>query len=311
MPSAAKDPADYILPLYMNGLQGRMLRMPARGRRKREILFIYGHHTSLERYFGVAEFLNRYGTVTIPDLPGFGGMEPFNKIGEKPTLDNMADYLASFIKLRYKNKKFVLTGYSLGVMIFTRMLQKHPEIAKKVEMVISVGGFAHKYDFKFKRRNYWLMRLTASFFTYLLPAAFVRYVIFRGPFIRFAYKIVEKNHPKFTDAEEVERKRRIDFEVNLWQINDVRTYMSMAVAMLTLDLTKQRIDLPIYHVGMKQDWYFNNITVEQHMRAIYNDFIYFEAKSLAHSPTVIATVNDAAPFIPVKLRRLLAQKSPN
>src|SRR4051812_21299994 len=134
MVKTAKDPAEYILPLYMNGLSGRMLRMPAPKNKKRDILFIYGHHASIERHFGVAELLNKYGSVTMPDLPGFGGMDSFYKIGEKPTLDNLADYLASFIKLRYKRQKFIIAGYSLGVMIITRMLQKHPQIAKKVEM---------------------------------------------------------------------------------------------------------------------------------------------------------------------------------
>src|SRR3989344_2022937 len=136
--TAGKIPADYILPLYMNGLSGRMLRMAPPKNSKLEILFIYGHHASLERYFGVGELMNKYGGLSVPDLPGFGGMDSFYKIGEKPTLDNFADYLASFIKLRYKNKRFVVAGYSLGVVIITRMLQKYPELSKKVEMVVSI-----------------------------------------------------------------------------------------------------------------------------------------------------------------------------
>lgn len=82
MPSVNKEPADYILPLYMNGLSGRVIRLPAPPEKKREILFIYGHHASLERIFGVAEYLNRYGAVTVPDLPGFGGMDSFTKLAK-------------------------------------------------------------------------------------------------------------------------------------------------------------------------------------------------------------------------------------
>ena len=121
--TAGKVPADYILPLHMNGLSGRMLRIEPPKNTKLEILFIYGHHASLERYFGVGELMNRHGGLTVPDLPGFGGMDPFYKIGEKPTLDNYADYLASIINLRFKNKRFIVAGYSLGVVIITRMLQ--------------------------------------------------------------------------------------------------------------------------------------------------------------------------------------------
>ena len=64
--------ADYVLPLDMNGLSGRMLCLPAQAGKKREILFVPGLHTSLERLFGVIEYLNKYGGVTLPDLPGFG-----------------------------------------------------------------------------------------------------------------------------------------------------------------------------------------------------------------------------------------------
>src|SRR3990167_800480 len=102
MAKTAKKPADVVLPLYMNGLAGRMIKMPPPRGKRREILLISGQHTSIERIFGLAEYLNRYGGVTSPDLPGFGGMNPFYKIGEKPTLDTMADYLAAFVKLRFK-----------------------------------------------------------------------------------------------------------------------------------------------------------------------------------------------------------------
>src|SRR5581483_6795608 len=81
----AQHPADYIVPLNMNGLQGRMLHLPAPAGRKREILLLYGHHSSLERWWGIAQVLNRYGAVTMPDLPGFGGMDSLYKIGRKPS----------------------------------------------------------------------------------------------------------------------------------------------------------------------------------------------------------------------------------
>src|SRR5438105_15114146 len=119
----AKDPADYILPLYMNGLSGRMLHLPApRGKKKREILFVYGQHSSLERWWGLALTLNRYGAVTVPDLPGFGGMTSFYKIGQEADVDTLADYLAAFFKLRYRQKKVTVAAMSLGFVIVTRML---------------------------------------------------------------------------------------------------------------------------------------------------------------------------------------------
>ena len=85
---------------------------------------LYGHHSSLERVYGLAEDMSQYGNVTIPDYPGFGGMDSFYKIGMKPTLDNLADYLATFVKLRYRGKKVTIVGMSLGFVIATRMLQR-------------------------------------------------------------------------------------------------------------------------------------------------------------------------------------------
>src|ERR1039458_3592274 len=84
--NAPKDIADYIVPLNINGMDGRMLRLPAPKGKPAELLFVYGHHSSLERWWGLAQVMNRYGAVTMPDLPGFGGMDSFYKIGKKPSI---------------------------------------------------------------------------------------------------------------------------------------------------------------------------------------------------------------------------------
>ena len=154
-----QNPADYIVPLNMNGLQGRMLHLPAPKGKNREILLIYGHHSSLERWWGLAQVLNRYGAVTMPDLPGFGGMESFYKIGKKPSIDNLADYLAAFVKLRYKRRRVTIVGMSFGFVIATRMLQRFPDLVKKVDLMISIVGFAHRDDFIFSKTRYWLHRI--------------------------------------------------------------------------------------------------------------------------------------------------------
>src|SRR3990167_5892742 len=117
MVNPPKRAADSPLPLYMSGLSGRMIRLPAPPRHKRHILLISGQHTSLERIAGMAEYLNRFGAVTSPDLPGFGGMDSLYKIGQKPDLDTMAAYLAAFIKFNYKRKKFTVIAASYGFAV--------------------------------------------------------------------------------------------------------------------------------------------------------------------------------------------------
>jgi len=300
--------ANYLEPLNINGLQGRMLKVPAPKSKGREILFVYGHHASLERMFGFAEALSKYGAITMPDLPGFGGMESFYKIGMKPTIDNLADYLAALIKLRYKRGLITLIGISFGFVVITRMLQKYPDLARRADLVVSIVGFVHKDDFVFKRHNFYLIRCLSSVFSNLVPAWIFRNIVLRPMFIRATYRLVADKHVKFRDANNVERDKRIDFEIHLWHINDVRTYMDTTVSMLTLDLCRDQVNLPVYQITVTPDHFFNHSIVEQHLKVIYNESTEIRSKMTGHSQTVIATAKDVAPFFPPKFRRLLAAK---
>ena len=300
--------ADYIVPLNMNGMEGRMLRLPGPKSRQRELLLIYGHHASIERMAGLAEELAKYGNVTLPDLPGFGGMDTFYSIGKKPSLDAMADYLAAFVNMRYRRKRVSIFAMSFGFLVVTRMLQKYPEIAKKVELLVSIVGFAHKDDFVFSKRNYYMLRYGSALLSWKIPAWVGKTFVLRGPIIRTAYRLVEDSHVKLKDGDSDVRKSRIDFEVVLWKINDLRTYGDTAVTMLTADLCNHKVDLPVWHVAVEPDRYFNNHYVEQHLRIIFSDVTVVKSKMVGHAPTVVATAKDAAPFIPPRIRREVAKK---
>lgn len=299
--------ADFIEPLYMNGLQGRMLRLPPPPGKKREMLIVYGHHASIERMFGMAEFCNRYGGVTLPDMPGFGGMESFYKIGQKPTLDNLADYMASFMKLRYKRKRVTIMATSFGFLVVTRMLQRYPELVKRVDLMISFVGFAHKDDFHMGRKNYWLLRAISLFGSNAIPAWWVKYFVLRPAFIRATYMLVADKHAKLMDADKEEQKARIEFEIFLWQNNDFRTQSDTGITLLTVDLCDKQVDLPLYHVGVEADKYFDNRVVEQHLKVIYKEVHMMNADLPAHAPTILASAAQVAPYIPTKLRRRLGR----
>jgi pimeloyl-ACP methyl ester carboxylesterase len=293
----------------MNGLEGRMLHMPHPKGGKREILFIYGHHSSLERWWGIAKFLNRYCAVTMPDLPGFGGMDSFYGIGKRPSLDNFADYLASFIKMRYKRKRVTIVGMSFGFIVATRMLQRFPELTKNVDMVVSFAGFAHKNDFTFSKWRWRFYRYGASVITHRLPAALFRYIGLHPKTLRAIYGRTHNAKEKFAGivGEELEEITR--FEIKLWHDNDVRTWAYTTVEFLQLDNTRAQVDMPVHHIAVAGDRYFDNNSVEQHLRVIFSDFILLEKLDLAnHAPSVIADEKAAGIFIPPKLRRLL-QKS--
>lgn len=297
-----------ITALHMNNLHGRMLHLPAKGRKNREILLLYGQHASLERMRGIAEVLNRYGAVTVPDLPGFGGMDSFYKIDSKPTLDNYADYLAAFIKLRYKRRKVAIVAMSFSFLVVTRMLQRYPELTKKVDLLISFVGFLHRDDFHVKPSMYWSWRAVSRLFGGRFSSAFARHVVLKPWNIRLAYRLVASRHPKLKDAAKHEQAKRVNFEIGLWQLNDVRTRMKTLAIMCKADLCGKSVKMPVHHVSVAGDFYFDNKVVEQHMRIVYSDFENIPAGGVgAHAPTVIATAKEAAPFIPPRLRRLLSQ----
>jgi pimeloyl-ACP methyl ester carboxylesterase len=300
-------PADYIVPLYINGLNGRMLRMPAPTDHKREILFIYGHHSTLERWWGLVQDLNQYGAVTMPDLPGFGGMDSFYKIGEKPTLDNLADYLAAFVKMHYKRRRFTIAGLSFGFLVATRMLQRYPDLANKVDLLVSVVGFAHHDDFTFTKSRYRFYVGASRFLSHKLPSIFFRNVALHPTVLRLAYSRTHNAKHKFKGADAKEYRRLMDFEIHLWHANDPRTHMFTTVELLTVDNCHKKVDLPVWHIAVEGERYFNNQHVEQHFKVIFTE--YHTAVSVLdnHAPSVIATKEEAAPLIPQKIRDVLAQ----
>ena len=305
MPKEQLKAEDFIVPLNINGLEGRMLHLPAQKAGQPSILFIYGQHSTLERWWGVAEELNKLGSLTMPDLPGLGGMDPLYKIGRQPTIDNMAHYLAAFIKLKFRNKKVVLAGMSLGFVVVTRMLQKYPELTKKVDALVSIVGFVHKDDFIFSGRRARAYKLMSRLFSRRWPALIFRYTALQPVVLRWAYHRTPNAKEKFEEVSGDEFQRTMSMEVELWHLNDIRTQFKHYVEMFNLDLTPTRVELPVYHVAAKKDRYFDNVKVEEHMRRIFSDFKGFYTKAPNHAPTIIATAKEAAPFVPPGLKKVV------
>lgn len=305
--TATQSPADYIVPLNINGMDGRMLRLPAPKNKKREILLLYGSHASIERTMPLAIEFNKYGSVTLPDLPGMGGMDSLFSIGRKPDLDSMADYLAAFITMTYRKRRFTIIGISYGFIVATRMLQKHPEIAKRVEFIVSVAGFAHKEDFKLPRRTFLGFKYGSLLFRSYIGSKLARAAINKHT-VTFTYNFLADKHSKMRDANPQQLKERIAFEVVLWRVNDMRTYFYTNYTMFTVDLCNQRTNVKAYHISIGDDQYFDNYLVEQHLNIIYKSVTLIKVDATAHMPTIIATQEEVAPFIPAQIRRVLGRK---
>ncbi len=307
------DMLKHIQPLSINGLNGRVLRIPAnkKSRQNREILMIYGHHASLERAYTIVENVAEYGNVTMPDLPGFGGMDSFHGIGMKPTLDNLADYLATFVKLRYRGKRLSIMGMSLGFVIATRMLQRYPELAKKVDVLVSMVGFTRKDDFTLSAPRQKAYLLMCNVFKTRLGSSFFYHLVLAPPVIRAFYGKTHNAKKKFRHLSADKKRAMMDFEVMLWRVNEVRTYMETGKIMLTVDNCGVQIDLPVHHISVAGDQYFDNNVVEQHMRVIFNDFTNHIAHLPNHAPTVIETKEAAGIFMPDSLRKVLKKLPPS
>ena len=307
MTKLSNDPQDYIVPLIINGLEGRMLHKPAPKKYDREILMLYGHHALIERWWGLIQNYNQYGAVTMPDLPGFGGMDSFTKIGRKPTIDNFADYLAAFIKLRYKRKQVTIVAISFGFVVATRMLQKYPEMAKRVSLVVSIVGFMHRDDFLFKPHQRWFLRRITRVLATRPLTLVIRYV-FLTPFVlKNLYSKLPTSKRRFVDVEPVDFAKMLDFEVVLWQANDVRTHWLTTSEFLNLDNCQKQIALPIWHIAAKHDHYFNNYNVEQHMRVVYQDYSQVLTNTKAHTPSVLADKQGLSVLLPRAVRQVLAK----
>jgi pimeloyl-ACP methyl ester carboxylesterase len=299
-----QNPADFIEPLHINGMKGRLLHMPAPKGYTQEIMVVYGHHSSLERWWGLAQNLNDYGAVVMPDLPGFGGMQSFFSIGRQATLNDYADYLAAFVKMRYKRRSVTIVGISFGFIVAARMLQRYPELCSKVDFLISAAGFMRSDDFLFSKTRY-RFYLTAAKLCRIGPMPWiVRYTLLSEPVLRIAYARTHNAKHKFkqADGDSDTFERMMKREIELWHNNDVRTYLQTTIELLTVDNCGRKVALPVWHVHTPNDNYFDNAIVEQHMRVVFDAYHGVEIATSAHTPSVIANKAEAAAMIPKTLR---------
>lgn len=301
------NPADYILPLNINGLDGRMLHVPARKPGQREILLIYGHHAMLERWWALVQNLNEYGAVTMPDMPGFGGMDSFNKIGVRINIDSYADYLAAFIKLKYKRKKISIMAISFGFVIVTRMLQRYPELTNRVDILVSQVGFMHKDDFLYPRPRRDFYRWATRFFGTRPFAFIIRYLALNKFVLKTLYAKLPNSKRRMIEVTPEDFEATMDLEVKMWQANDVRTHWITTSQFFTMDNCRQKINLPIMHVASKNDHYFDNEIVKQHMLVVFSGYRRFVMHSKAHTPNILADKKATGVMLPPGLRRLLAK----
>jgi hypothetical protein len=106
-----------------------------------------------------------------------------------------------------------------------------------------------------------------------------------------------------------ERRSLIDFEVILWQSNELFTYFATGHEMLTLDLTHTKINVPVHHIAVEADQYFDNKVVKNHMQQTYAEYHLHDAHMDNHAPTIIETADVAKKIIPKTIGDLFSKNS--
>lgn len=291
-----------------HGLKGRYSHYPGPAAKKTQFLVVYGQHASLERNAGILEALSSFGDAWSPDMPGFGGMDSFYKIGKKPTVDNYAEYLKDFIEKYIGNAPLVVIGISYGFANVTRMLQKYPHLQKQVSLVVSFVGFTSARDFHFKPR---LRRdavvVGAKLGRSRVGAKVAQLINQLGAFDMYYRLRLPKPEPYDKQAKR-NRKAIARQKGDLWRLNDRRTHAFTAHDFVfDLDLRDIPIPMTVHHLGVSFDHYFDHDVVLEHMKEVYKEAVDYTLNLPNHSPTENLNAQEVMETIPAKLLDIIRQ----
>lgn len=290
--------------LDMNGMAGRMVRLQPPTGKTAEVLFVGDRHRTLEMWQELLIQLNRSAGVTAPELPGIGGMDSFLTIGKQPTVDTYADYLAAFMKLRFRRKRVVIVGVGFGFIVATRMLQRYPALRPHVRHIIGLQAYAHYSDER-KTANRGLrllgFRLAASW-----PVARMIQLLYLN-------RVVLPRLLAYRQATIIQRAVALDdtfitAQASLWRTNDLQTNFHISADLLRLNNCTHRLDVPLLIVVNGQDAPLDTGRAEQHLRVAYTSV----ASITVHTPLLPTelTITKAAArgLLPAPVRHIIAQK---
>ena len=293
--------------LNISGLQGRLLHLPAPKGKKRTIVLIYGLHSSIERMYTTALFHNQFGSVHMPDLPGFGGMDSFYTIGREPDLDSYADYLYSFLKSRRLTKDITIVSMSFGSLVVTRMLQKYPEVVDGVKDNITIVGFGRGSDFNLPSGLRWLIIGISKVFKTRFGAWLVKALVFNRWSLQIMFAFFRLFNPKYKLTLGEQRREALAMETDLWSKNDARTKFYTWDLILNFDLTRNAspIALSVHNMYTSSDQYFSAERVEASLQKLYASYQGSLANSELHAPSVLGSLEEIETLYSTEIKKLL------
>jgi hypothetical protein len=268
---------------------------------KSNVLIVYDFNSNIEMYFGLAVYLSKRSNVTVVDLPGFGGMDSMYKIRKIPSINNISDYLASFIKLRYKNKRLNLLTFGFGSVLAVRCIQNNDSLFKKINNYIFINGYSHHDDFDIssrrKKYRYLLNRIKAT----SLVSFIIKSTIYSRSFLDYR---INKNSEvrKLSNGFSYLKQ----FLVDLNRENDLRTKYYLQAQVLKLDNCNNHISGKCWfvNVGSKSKGLIPR-RIEQHFKIIFSTFASVNVKGVRKIPLIMNDEKIAAKIIPIKIRNIL------
>lgn len=289
---------DFTEPYYINGLAGRCLIANSRTTKQKQILFVHDLLDSLENSWNLINDLRSFGTVSSVDLPGLNDMKSFKSIGYAIDFDNYADYLATFVKLRFKRGKIIMVGKGLGFSIITRMLQKYPEIRKRVTTVASINGYVHHDDFILNNKYADIYRALC----HLLSIKTVAHVYSRCISNSHVWNKLDSINPryKFLFYGILNDKANSSSTRILFRNCDPVTRIKLIEQILELDNCQSRLNIKVLHAYSKSE--LINISVQrQHLQIAYKDYREYEIVESSNLQK-----NNNSIILPKAMRRALA-----
>ena len=295
------NPMDYIYPINVNGLESRYLFIPSQLKKnKSNVLIVYDIDFNLEKWFGYLTALSKFSNVYMIDLPGLGGADNFYKIGLKPELGNMANYLSSIIKLKFRRQNLSVIGIGYGFTLITKMIQNDLEIEKKINNVVAINGYVHFEDFNFDRS--YKIKVYLNYF--ISKNKFLAQLV--SLVIKSDYYLIRKYDDdyfkKFLNSKFPFLKQ---FAIDLDKSRDFRTESTIKYNILKLDLCSGRkIDKPLWAINTVMNKKVIYKRVEQHLKVIYSNYNYLNLP-IRKMPFLINNQKFGLRLIPHKLKAVL------
>ena len=258
-----KTQSKYLNPLNINELRGNIAMLKSSSSDK-NILFVPDMNSDMRLNWEVLNYLRYFGNVTSIGLPGYGGMDSFSNILKKPSLNNYADYLSSILKLRYKNKKFIIVGQGFGFIIATRTLQKYPNIARNVKLVISIDGSARHDDIKYEKLKF-------NKLSYIGLSVIGAKLLKSSGFSKSIQNVNLFSNSSLTDSLSDYHANDLRFVNQIRSKNDLYTHINLLLLIRNFDNSKITLNIPLWNIILKDSSIIKD-SAENNLRSVYKRY---------------------------------------